>query len=65
MMTSCTNSSPKSDTISDQREWGMKNGRFSHEQIIAVLKQREAGRTAVQLGREIGESNHAHLPGKA
>jgi len=43
----------------------MKNGRFSHEQIIAVLKQREAGRTEVQLGREIGESNHAHLPGKA
>jgi hypothetical protein len=43
----------------------MKNRPFSQEQIIAVLKLREAGRTVVELGWEIVVSNHGHLRGNA
>ena len=34
----------------------MKQGRFSEEQIIGVLKQYEAGRKVGELSREIGVS---------
>lgn len=36
----------------------MKKSRFSEEQIITALKQMEAGRTAVELAREMGVSKH-------
>lgn len=36
----------------------MKKNRFSEEQIIGALKQMEAGRTAEDLGRELGVSKH-------
>jgi putative transposase len=43
----------------------MKSGRYGEEQIIAVLKQMEAGRTAVELSREIGVSKHTIYAWKA
>ena len=36
----------------------MKPNRFTEEQIIGALKQVEAGRTAEELGRELGVSKH-------
>ena len=36
----------------------MKKNRFSEEQIIGALNQMEAGRTAEELGRELGVSKH-------
>ena len=36
----------------------MKKTRFSEEQIIATLKQLEAGRTAADLARDVGVSKH-------
>lgn len=36
----------------------MKKNRFSEEQIMGALKQMEAGRTAEDLGRELGVSKH-------
>ena len=36
----------------------MRQTRFSEEQIIAALKQLEAGRTAADLARELGVSKH-------
>lgn len=34
----------------------MKKSRHSEEQIIGVLKQREAGRKVAELAREVGGS---------
>jgi putative transposase len=34
----------------------MKKGRFTEEQIIGILKQREAGRKVPELPREMGVS---------
>lgn len=36
----------------------MKKNRFREEQIIGALKQMEAGRTAEDIGRELGVSKH-------
>ncbi len=36
----------------------MKRKRFSEEQIVATLKQLEAGRKAADLARELGVSHH-------
>ena len=36
----------------------MKQNRFTEEQIIAALKQIESGRTAADVGRELGVSKH-------
>jgi hypothetical protein len=45
--------------ISDgEREGSMPIGKHSDAQIIDALKQMEAGRTASELGRELGVSKH-------
>ena len=36
----------------------MKRSRFSEEQIVGALQQMEAGRTAGEIGRELGVSAH-------
>ncbi len=36
----------------------MKAKRFTEEQIIAAVKQMEAGRTALEVAREIGVSKN-------
>jgi putative transposase len=36
----------------------MKKNHFSEEQILGALKQMEAGRTAADVGRELGVSKH-------
>lgn len=36
----------------------VKSGRHSEEQMVAAVKQMEAGRTAAEIGREIGVSKH-------
>jgi putative transposase len=41
-------------TIKYQRE--MKKGRFSESQIVAILKQQDAGETVAQIAREHGIS---------
>jgi hypothetical protein len=38
----------------------MKKARYSEEQIIAVLKQMEAGRKVGDLARELGERSGTH-----
>ena len=43
----------------------MKTSRFSEEQIIGAVKQMEAGRTAIEIGRELGISKHAVYAWKA
>ena len=43
----------------------MKKGRFTAEQIIGVLKQLEAGRTAADMAREVGVSQHTIYAWKA
>ena len=43
----------------------MKRQRFSEEQIVGAAKQMEAGRTAVELAREIGVSKHTLYAWKA
>jgi putative transposase len=46
---------PESARIQDKEE-GMKKGRFSEEQMIGILKQQEAGRKVTELAREHGIS---------
>ncbi len=36
----------------------MSKGKHSEAEIIGALKQMEAGRTAADLGRELGVSKH-------
>ena len=36
----------------------MKKKQFSEEQIVGALKQLEGGRTAEDIGREVGVSKH-------
>jgi putative transposase len=36
----------------------MKGKRFTEEQMIGAVKQMEAGRTAIEVAREIGVSKH-------
>ncbi|MBV9483023.1 MAG: transposase [Acidobacteria bacterium] len=36
----------------------MKKNRFTEEQIIAAVKQLEAGRNAAEVGKEVGVSKH-------
>jgi len=36
----------------------MKKKQFSEEQIVSALKQLEGGRTAEDVGREVGVSKH-------
>ena len=43
----------------------MKKTRHSEEQIIGVLKQMEAGRSAAEIGREYGVSKHTVYAWKA
>jgi putative transposase len=43
----------------------MSKRKLSTEQIIGVLKQIEAGRTAVELAREVGVSKHTIYAWKA
>ena len=43
----------------------MKAKRFTEEQIIGAVKQMEAGRTAIEIGRELGVSKHAIYAWKA
>jgi putative transposase len=43
----------------------MKAKRFTEEQIISAVKQTEAGRTAVEVGREMGVSKHTIYAWKA
>ena len=43
----------------------MKAKRFTEEQIIGVVKQLEAGRTAIEVGREMGVSKHTIYGWKA
>ena len=43
----------------------MAKKRLTTEQIIGVLKQLEAGRTAVEMAREVGVSQHTIYAWKA
>src|SRR5512146_2397153 len=43
----------------------VKSGRHSEEQMVAAVKQMEAGRTAAEIGREIGVSKHTLYAWKA
>lgn len=43
----------------------MKSGRHSEEQMIAAVKQMESGRTAAEIGREMGVSKHTLYAWKA
>ena len=43
----------------------MKAKRFTEEQMIGAVKQMEAGRTAIEIGREMGVSKHAVYAWKA
>jgi len=43
----------------------MAKKRLSTEQIIGVLKQLEAGRTAAEVGRDVGVSQHTIYAWKA
>ena len=43
----------------------MKNSRFSEEQIIAILKQQESGRSIAQVCREAGVSSATFYAWKA
>ena len=43
----------------------MKTKRFTEEQIIAAVKQMEAGRTALEVAREIGVSKNTIYGWKA
>ena len=57
---------PKLDTISDEeRGKQMPKQRLSDEQILTVVKQMEAGRTAAELAREVGVSQHTIYAWKA
>ena len=43
----------------------MKGSRFSEEQIIALLKEAEAGKAIRELGREHGITDQTYYRGKA
>ena len=43
----------------------MKAKRFTEEQIIGAVRQLEAGRTALEVGREMGVSKHTIYGWKA
>ena len=43
----------------------MKNSRFSEEQIIAILKQQESGRSTAEVCREAGISSATFYAWKA
>ena len=43
----------------------MKTKRFTEEQIIGAVKQVEAGRTAIEVGGEMGVSKHTIYAWKA
>ena len=43
----------------------MKRKQFTEEQMIMAVKAMEAGRTAMDIGRELGVSKHAIYPWKA
>ncbi len=43
----------------------MKHTQFTEEQKIGAIRQMEAGRTAMEIGRELGVSKHAVYAWKA
>jgi putative transposase len=57
---------PKWNTNSDEeREKAVAKRKFSEEQILNVVKQLEAGRTAAEMAREIGVSTFTIYSWKA